>query len=207
MFNQAKRVEDTQAAGARVFTTKPGVNNFIVSGTEGSTNQKGTPMVKVLFVQEDGKSEFSHTFYLTEAAIPRLFSLWEDCGNTKEAFSKIGERGDLISEKYLNGQELDAEEKEEHIKRCFADIDAGLKSKKVRLRVIGEIKDDNKNNRPEGYITPTLTYAGFCEPLSVNPTKLTYQPSDNIDKRTKVASAPAAEGVAVDSGNPLDFLN
>lgn len=205
MFNQVKRAEEAQPEGGKAYTTKPGVNEFIIGGTEGSINSNGTPMLKVLFVQKDGKSEFSHTFYLTDAAIPRLYSLCLDAGVSKEDFSKIGERGDAITEKFLNGQELNAEEKEENTNRCFTDIHKLLNAKEVRLRVIGEIKDDRKNNRPEGYITPTLSFSRFSEPISVSPTKLVYQVSDNIDKRTKIAQ-PVAAGTAT-SGDPLDFLN
>ena len=206
MYKQVERAEEAQPEnGTRVFTTKPGVNDFIIGGTEGSINSNKTPMVKVLFVQKDGKSEFSHTFYLTEKAIPRLYSLCLDAGVTKEEFSKIGERGDLITEKFLNGQGLDPEEQEEHTNRCFEDINSLLKTKEVRLKVHGEIKDDRKNNRPEGYITPTLSFSGFSEPVSVNPTKLTYQPSDNVDKRTKSTQPVTANAEA--SGDALDFLN
>jgi len=201
MFKQAQRAEN---GAQKNTTTKPGIGVFVVSGGESSIASSGAVMLKLKFIEEQGTSEFNHTFFLTEKAITRLRSLWEDCGLTDEQFSVLGEReGDEITKKMLSGEELTPEESKAFAMRASDDVINSLKGKSVRLKVIAEIKDDLKNNKPEGYTVPTLSFAYFSEPVNANPSKLVYnEAKDFIDKRT---AKTAATNTAATTGTELPF--
>lgn len=205
MFKNVKRSEESssgQPTEGRVKTTKPGIADFDIASVEPSITKNNNIMLKVLFVEEKGASQFNHTFFITEKALPRLKSLWLDAGLSEEAFMNLGERTtDNISARYNAGETLTVEENNTLSDRVTSDFISGLVGTKVRLKVIGEIKDDTQNNRPEGYIVPTLAYAYFSEPVSVSPTKLVYSEKDNLDRRTKITTAAPTAG----SGGDLPF--
>lgn len=207
LFKKVDRAEaQNKNQGDRLPTTKPGVDVFVISGGEASKSKNGNWMIRLEFLQREGKSSFNHTFFLTEGAISRLKSLWLDSGNSEDSFHCLGERDDALTAKYLSGEALNDAEKDEFAQRAASDILEQLKGKLVRLKVIREIKDDVKNNKPEGYIVPTLPFSNFSELVATEPTKLTYNPDkDWKDSRAKTPAASVAPNTPGAGGDDLPF--
>ena len=201
MFKQVKRVEETQNSGDSKYLAKPGVCDFDITGVESSITSTNKQMIKVLFTSTDAKSYFSATFFITENALGRLFSLSSDAGVTDEQFYAIGDRNDAIDAKVASNEALTEEETNAFRGRVEEDLRALLVGRQVRLLTGGEIKDDTKNNNPNGYITPSLPYAGFSESINVPiaETKLKYDPARHLkdmrtNKATTSSTVPKAAG-------------
>ena len=208
MFKQVKRVEETQNSGDSKYLAKPGINDFDITGVESSITSTNKQMIKVLFTSTDAKSYFSATFFITENAIGRLFSLASDAGVTDEQFYTVGDRNDAIDVKIASNEALNEEETNAFRVRVEEDLRGLLVGRQVRLLTGGVIKDDTKNNNPNGYITPELPYANFSESVNVPfaETKLKYDPAKHIkDTRTNKTTTSSTTPKVNGESNDLPF--
>jgi len=207
MFKTIQRVEAIPQANNGPVMTKPGIDGFTVTGVSSKTTQKDDQMIQFQFTAKDGSSQFQSTFFLTEKALPRFCSLMLDLGVTEDELTSIGDRNDAIDEKVaVDVKTLSDEEKVVYRARVHTDIEQIALGKSVRLKVSGEIKVDTRNNNPDGYVVPTLAYAGFSESIHtpIEDTKLRFDPKRDI-KDTRPASTAVVSGAAESGKSDLPF--